>query len=79
MPWQIVAVNPPSQTYKSFFDSEVKPKCPVGCQMNQAHVGKTKESLDCVDPSLSIADVTSIFGNFMKFTMDEAPEQAEEV
>ena len=40
--------------------------------MNQVHVGKTKESLDCVDPSLSIADVTR---NFVKFTMDEAPEQ----
>ena len=38
-------------------------------------VGKTKESLDCVDPSLSIADVTNIFGNFVKFTTDEAPER----
>jgi len=76
LPWQIVSVHPPSHTYLSFFESEVKPKCPDGCQMSEVHVGKAKEALDHVDPSLTIADVTSVFGNFVKFTT-ETPEQDE--
>ena len=58
--WQIVSVHLPSHSYQSFFDSEVKPKCPDHCQMNQVHVGKTKEAL-----SLIIVDVTSVFGYFI--------------
>ena len=45
---------------------------PNGCHMDQVHVGKTKEALDQVDPSLTIVDVTSVFGNFVKFTITEA-------
>ena len=70
LPWQIVSVHLPSHTYQSFFESEVKPKCPDGCQMDQIHVGKAKEALDQVDPSLNIVDVTSVFGNFVKFTTE---------
>lgn len=54
----------------------MKQKCPAcQCQMTQVHVGKTKEALDQVDLSLAIADVTGIFGNFVKFTTDETAGQ----
>ena len=42
--------------------------------MTQVYAGKTKEALDQVDPSLIIADVTGVFGNFVKYTTDQASE-----
>ncbi len=75
--WQIVSVHPPSHTFHSFFESEVRQKCAVCCRMTQVHAGKTKEALDQVDPSLIIADVTGVFGNFVKYTTDQASEQVQ--
>ncbi len=77
--WQIVSVHQPSHTYLSFFESEVKQKCPPDCQLNQVYVGKTKEAIDQVDPSLIISDVTVIFGNFVKFTTESFSQQAKVV
>ena len=74
LPWQIVSVHPPSHSFCSFFESEVKQKCSLDCQMTHVHVGKTKEALDQVDSSLVIVDVTSVFGNFVKFTTETPPE-----
>ena len=82
LPWQIVSVHPPSHSYQSFFESEVKCKCPASdsCRMSQVHVGKAKEMLDQVDPSLTITDVSSVFGNFVRFTVEtEEPEVIVEV
>ena len=77
--WKIVSVHPPSQSFHSFFEAEVKPKCPENCQMSQVYAGKTKWALDQVDPSLIIADVADYFGNFVKYATEKAPEQAEVV
>lgn len=77
LPWRIVSVHPPSHTYLSFFASEVKQKCPSDCQLSQVYVGKTKEAVDQVDPSLIISDVSGVFGNFVKFTTDQQAEVVE--
>ena len=72
LPWQIVSVHPPSHTYRSFYDCEVKVNCPTDTgEMIAVHVGKAKDCLDLVDPALTISDVTSVFGNFVKFTVDD--------
>ena len=56
----------------SFYDCEVKVKCPTDTgEMIAVHVGKAKDCLDLVDPALTISDVTSVFGNFVKFTVDD--------
>ena len=74
--WQIVPVHPPSHTYQSFFVSEVMGKCSSNIELDQVHVGKTKNGLDLVDKSLIIVDVCSLFGNFVKFTVDTPPIDA---
>ena len=76
LPWQIVSVNPPSHTYQSFYDADVKEKCHVDGELCQVHVGRAKDTLDQVDPSLTIADVTSVFGNYVKFTIESFSKQA---
>ncbi len=74
LPWQIVSVHPPYHTYQSFYDTDVKEKClGVNSEFFQVHVGKAKETLD---PSLTISDVTSVFGNFVKFTVESTSKQA---
>ena len=79
LPWQIVSVHPPSHTYRSFYDAEVKVKCPIGTgELSQVHVGKSKDSLDLVDFTLTISDVAGVFGNFVKFTVED-PEEPETV
>lgn len=77
LPWKIVSVHPPSHTYRSFFDSELKQSCPAGCALSLVHVGKTKDALDLVDPALCIGEVTGIFGNFVKYSVETVPEQEE--
>lgn len=47
--------------------------------MSQVYAGKTKEALDQVDPSLIIADVAGVLGNFVKYATEKAPQQAEVV
>ena len=42
------------------------------------HVGKSKDSLDLVDFTLTISDVAGVFGNFVKFTVED-PEEPETV
>ena len=79
LPWKIVSVHPPSHTYRSYFESEVVQQCPPGCLFSQVYVGKSKEAIDQVDPSLIISDVTGVFGNFVKFTTDSVSQQAEVV
>lgn len=76
LPWRIVLVHPPSHTYSSFFEVEVKASCPATCELNQVHVGRSKDGLDLVDSTLTIADVTNVFGSFVKFSIDAAPEPA---
>ena len=76
LPWRIVRVHPPSHTYSSFFEVEVKASCPANCELSQVHVGRSKDGLDLVDSSLTIADVTNVFGSFVKFSVDAASELA---
>ena len=76
--WQIVSIH---HTFQSFYDSEVRLKCLVNQRMAEVYAGRTKEALDLVDPSLVIADVTCVFGNFVKYTAtaDQEPMQVAEV
>ena len=78
LPWRIVGVHPPSHTYSSFFEVEVKASCPANCELGQVHAGRSKDGLDLVDSSLTIADVTNVFGSFVKFSVDSALESATE-
>ena len=73
IPWTISAVDPPSSTFRSFFAAQVQPhaQC-VDSTFSQAFTGKSKDSLDAVDPDLVINDVMQVFGPYLKYTIDQA-------
>ncbi len=62
LPWKITSVHPQSQTFKAFYESTKFPRTTL-CQ---SYVGKSKDCLDLVDPSLIILEVASVFGSFVK-------------
>ena len=68
--WRIADCSLPTTTFKQFYDEHV-----VGCDylqyvLKQAFVGHTKESLDLVDYDLSVAEVVSVFGRYVKYTVE---------
>ena len=75
LPWQISSINPPSLTFRNFFLAEVRPRCEDNCEISDVFVGKSKDSLDRVNIELVIADVISIFGPFVKYTVGQVHDE----
>ena len=79
LPWQISRVHPPSVTFQGYFHQELSAKCPDGFSLSQVYVGKGKYALDFVDLELVILEVTSLFGPFVKYTVDQSSTEPMEV
>ena len=74
--WRIAAVNPPSATFRSFYNGHVRGMvCGSSSgeiDISDVFVGQSKENLDSVDSGLVIADVVSVFGRFVKYAVGQA-------
>ena len=86
LPWQILSVHEPDETFFSLFGGRVKPKfleklapdCAAGMKLEKCCVGECKDALDESDLSLSVCEVTSAFGVYVKFFVSiPSSEQAE--
>ena len=74
--WRIAGVNPPSATFRSFFNGHVRDQLGESSggeatDLADVFVGQSKDHLDCVDSDLVIADVASVFGRFVKYTVGQ--------
>ena len=72
VPWNIVAVMPPDATFRDFFSTNVARRIhEPSRELNAVYVGPSKEKMDYVDSDLKVNDVTSTFGPFAKFVVEE--------
>lgn len=69
LPWTICGVHQPSQTFKTFFEEEVREKLHSSVVLQEAFA---KEKLDSVTLDLLICDVVSVFGAYLKYVVREA-------
>ena len=51
------------------FSRKVKPSITHECELERVYVGRDKVCLDETDMSLNVAQVTSTFGSFVKYTV----------
>ncbi len=65
-------MHQPSQTFKTFFEEEVREKLHSSVLLQEAFVGRSKEKLDSVTLDLLICDVVSVFGAYLKYVVREA-------
>ena len=77
--WKIAAVNPPSATFRSFYNGHVRDMVSESSSdgifitdISDVFVGQSKENLDSVDSDLVIADVAPVFGRFVKYAVGQA-------
>ena len=83
LPWQIAKIDPPTATFRSFFNDSIATKMALGGYdgrnraLSQVFVGKTKELMDLVDPDLVAVEVTSTFGPYIKYYLDANDESRE--
>ena len=75
LPWQISPLHPPSLTFQELYDTQLKSKVSSQYDLAQVYVGKVKDALDLVQPSMVIAEVVAIFGHFIKFAVEQ-PESS---
>ena len=72
LPWNIVPVMHPDATFSDFYSTTVARNIrEPSRQLDAAYVGRSKENLDYVDCNLNVNDVTSAFGSFAKFVVEE--------
>ena len=68
--WRIASVSPPDATFRSFFNTSVVDKLHTTRELHSTFVGSIKDKLDLVDSNLKITDVTTVFGPFVKFLVE---------
>ena len=51
---------------------QVGPKCEGRCVFSEVFIGKSKESLDSVDPQLVMMDVIPVFGHYVKYAVGQS-------
>ena len=76
VPWRIHAVNPPDLTFRGFYHQEGARFIEGGShsaqlELHSTFVGSSKDRLDAVDSDLKVLDVTSVFGPYAKFVVEE--------
>ena len=66
-------VHPPNITFRGFYRTTVSVRVaePDRQELDSVFVGPSKEKLDLVDCGMCVADVTSLFGPFVKFVVEE--------
>ena len=73
--WRIASLTPPDATFLCFFNNSVAPKFQEGNKdLVATHVGRGKDSLDAVDSDIGVAEVVSLFGSFVKYTVKSIDE-----
>ena len=85
VPWRIHAVNPPDVTYRGFYHEHGSHFMEGGSahssaifELHSTFVGQSKEQMDAVDSDLKVLDVSSVFGPYTKFCVDEIGEPERE-
>ena len=76
VPWRIHGVNPPDVTFRGFYYQEGTRSIEGGSHSTQlelhcTYVGSSKDRLDLVDSNLKVLEVTSVFGPYAKFLVEE--------
>ena len=80
--WQIAKIDPPTATFRSFFNDNIATKMALGRYdgrnraLSQVFVGKIKE-LDLVDPDLVAVEATSTFSPYIKYYLGADDESRE--
>ena len=65
-------VHPPNVTFRGFYGTTVAMRvAELNRELESVFVGSGKEKLDAVDCDMCITDVTSLFGPFVKFVVEE--------
>lgn len=74
LPWKIMSVHDPEETFSSLFQTRIKPRILEKLSdlehiysLEKCFVGECKDSLDESDVSLAVGEVTSAFGQYIKF------------
>lgn len=78
LPWRIMSDDSPDSTFGTLFREKVKPSVTHECELERVYVGRDKVCLDETDMSLNVAQVTSTFGSFVKYTVRTLMVQCEE-
>ena len=79
LPWRIGKCQVPTLTFKQFYDEQVGSGYSDRV-LKEVFVGQNKESLDLVDYDLTMAEVLSVFGRYVKYTVEqEAVQQTSQV
>ena len=76
VPWRIHAVTPPDLTFRGFYHQEGARFIEGGShsaqlELHSTFVGSSKDRLDAVDSDLKVLHVTSVFGPYAKFLVEE--------
>ena len=71
LPWQITSIQPPSLTFRDHFSNELFSKRGYNSSLSEVFVGKMKDTMDQVDSSLAITEVTQLFGHFTKYFVEQ--------
>ena len=65
-------VHPPNVTFSGFYRTTVAAQLDEpNRELESVFVGPRKEKLDLVECEMCVADVTSLFGPFVKFVVEE--------
>lgn len=68
-------MNPPDITFRGFYHQDGTRYIESGScsqlELQTTYVGRSKDQLDVVDSDLKVLDVTSVFGPYAKFLVEE--------
>lgn len=74
LPWHILSVHEPEESFNSLFDRVVKPKIhdklyhqSSEVKLDRCYVGQSKDAVDKTDSSLLVEEVVSAFGPYIIF------------
>ncbi len=71
-------MDPPNTTFAAFYEGEADRNSELRERtrhLTEVYLGKSKDSLDLVDSSLSASDCVAIFGSYAKFCVEEWREE----
>ena len=72
LPWNIGMVNPLNVTFRGFYNTTVAARVEQpNRELESVLVGASKEKLDLFEHDMCVANMTSLFGPFEKFFVEE--------
>ena len=67
--WCVFSTETPDTTFCTRFSEKLKPSISHECELERVYVGRDKVCLDETDMNLNVGQVTSMFGSFIKYTV----------